>query len=77
TLPPELGYREISLEDVGLRSFEFLEVEIENRGKVKLGKREFAWVPKGKAWADMLDDDDLPLPPKMVNGNLVWADAQE
>nr|UHS71708.1 MAG: polyprotein P2a [Sobemovirus sp.] len=77
TLPPELSVIEIPFEDVETRSYEFLEVEITGRGKAKLGKREFAWIPEsGKYWADQ-DEDELPPPPKMVGGKLVWADAQE
>ncbi|AEO16606.1 protease/VPg [Soybean yellow common mosaic virus] len=77
TLPPELSVIEIPFEDVETRSYEFLEVEIVGRGKAKLGKREFAWIPEsGKYWADQ-DEDELPPPPKMQGGKLVWADAQE
>nr|APP90904.1 RdRp polyprotein [Soybean yellow common mosaic virus] len=77
TLPPELSIIEIPFEDVETRSYEFLEVEIVGRGKAKLGKREFAWIPEsGKYWADQ-DEDELPPPPKVRDGKLVWADAQE
>ena len=77
TLPPELSVIEIPFEDVETRSYEFIEVEIKGRGKAKLGKREFAWIPEsGKYWADD-DDDSLPPPPKVVDGKMVWSSAQE
>nr|QZA75399.1 polyprotein P2ab [Southern bean mosaic virus] len=77
TLPPELSVIEIPFEDVETRSYEFIEVEIKGRGKAKLGKREFAWIPEsGKYWADD-DDDSLPPPPKVVDGKMVWTSAQE
>lgn len=77
TLPPELSVIEIPFDDVETRSYEFLEVEIKGRGRAKLGKREFAWIPaSGKYWADEADDA-IPPPPKVVDGKLVWLDAQE
>nr|6M78_A Chain A, Polyprotein [Sesbania mosaic virus] len=77
TLPPELSIIEIPFDDVETRSYEFIEVEIKGRGKAKLGKREFAWIPEsGKYWADE-DEDELPPPPKLVGGKLVWENAQE
>lgn len=77
TLPPELSMIEIRFEDVETRSYEFLDAEIKGIGRVKLGKREFAWAPKsGKYWADE-DDDELPPAPKLVGGKLVWENSQE
>nr|UHS71700.1 MAG: polyprotein P2a [Sobemovirus sp.] len=74
---PDLHVQEISLEDVETRSYEFLEVDIIGRGKAKIGKREFAWIPSsGKYWADE-EEDSLPPVPKLEDGKIRWFDSNE
>nr|UHS71727.1 MAG: polyprotein P2ab [Sobemovirus sp.] len=74
---PDLHVQEISLEDVETRSYEFLEVDIIGRGKAKIGKREFAWIPRsGKYWADE-EEDSLPPVPKLEDGKVRWFDSNE